>query len=229
MALALAEAGASVACVARSEEDLRETARLVEELGRQSMIIGADITDIDDVAAIPEKVIDTFDKIDILVNNAGIIVGARFLDTSPKDWERVLNTNLIGAVNLTRVVGRILVEQGHGKVINISSAWGTKPVPEHSAYCVTKAGLIQLTQVLAAEWARYNINVNCIAPGYFDTAIPAPAMAMPKLREVILKSIPLRRLGRPDEIGALAVYLASEASQYMTGSVIAIDGGMLVR
>jgi len=225
MALALAEAGADLVLVSRSRADLETTAKAIEALGRRTLVIPIDISAFHDAQAVAQETLATFNQIDILVNNAGVAVVKPLVELAPEEWERVLATNLTGTYNLCRAVGPHLIRQGAGKVINIASVLGLTGLPGYAAYSASKGGIIALTRVLAVEWARFNVQVNCIAPGWFATPMNERAFADEKIRERLLRDVPARRTGRPEELGPLAVYLASAASDYMTGEVIAIDGG----
>jgi len=225
MALALAEAGADLVLVSRSRADLETTAKAIEALGRRTLVIPIDISAFHDAQAVAQETLATFNQIDILVNNAGVAVVKPLVELAPEEWERVLATNLTGTYNLCRAVGPHLIRQGAGKVINIASVLGLTGLPGYAAYSASKGGIIALTRVLAVEWARFNVQVNCIAPGWFVTPMNERAFADEKIRERLLRNVPARRTGRPEELGPLAVYLASAASDYMTGEVIVIDGG----
>ena len=229
ISLALARAGANVVCAARSEKELQEITEEIKSYGRQAIYVVVDISKPKDVAELAEKSVSKFGNVQILVNNAGIILTKPVIETTEEEWRKIIDINLTGTFLCTKTIGRHMIENRYGKIINISSSFGLIGVPLHSAYCASKAALIELTKCLAVEWAKYNINVNSIAPGYFDTAIPAPALSVQKLKDAILASIPLRRIADPKELGALVVYLASPASDYMTGETIVIDGGLAVK
>ena len=174
------------------------------------------------------KAIAEFKRVDILVNNAGVGIVKPLCDTSDEEWDTVMNTNLRGAFYCTRAVGRGMIERRQGKVINISSILGIRGYQNFVSYCVSKGAVTQFTRALALEWARYNINVNAIAPGSFLTEFNEQGYSDEKFRDLSLKRIPLRRFGRPEELGVLVVFLASSASDYMTGEIIYMDGGQQV-
>jgi NAD(P)-dependent dehydrogenase (short-subunit alcohol dehydrogenase family) len=163
--------------------------------------------------------------VDILVNNAGITLGKKTVDVTDEDWDTVLATNLTAMFRCARAVAPGMIRRGRGKIINVGSMYGILGVPRYAAYCASKAAADGLTRSLAAEWARHGIQVNCLAPGYMNTDIPREAMADPKTRALFLSKIPARRIGEPDEAGALAVYLCSPASDFMTGQTVYLDGG----
>ena len=225
IAIALAHAGADVACIARDAQKLQETADQVTLIGRKASVIPTDITKEEEVLKMAEDVEKTFGGADILVYSAGILEMKFALEMSLEDWQRTCETNLTGAFLVTREIAKIMKNRGGGSIILLSSTFGDRILPFVLPYVVSKGGILQMVRNLAYEWARYGIRVNGIAPGYFNTEMPAKALNDPKTREHIIRRIPLRRVGDPAEIGPLAVYLASKASDYMTGEVIRIDGG----
>jgi NAD(P)-dependent dehydrogenase (short-subunit alcohol dehydrogenase family) len=246
IALALAEAGADVAVVARTAKEIDQVAEEIRQLDRKSISYPTDVTDSNAVDETIEKVLADFGKIDILVNNAGMGLHKPILSPNPakdagredgridsfdrmsdEEWNRVVNLNLTSAFFCARAVGRHMILQRKGKIINISSYAGAKGRANNISYSATKAALNMSTRSLALEWARYNINVNGIGPGYIHTDLTARLFEDAKLKERLLKVIPLKRPGTPREIGLLAVYLASDAADYITGPTIFIDGGML--
>ena len=246
IALTLAEAGADIVAAARTVPQLEETAGEVECLGRRCLPVPLDIRQADQVRQMMERAHAEFGRIDILVNNAGIgipkaVVPLPRLTTrtterledfdkpiSEEEWYRVLDTDLKGPFLCTQAVGPYMMEQRRGKVINVSSINAERAEPYHSLYCISKSGLSMFTRVMALEWARFNINVNAIGPGRFRTGMSERQHDDPQLRERMLRDIPLRRTGELREVGLLAVYLASPASDYMTGQTIFLDGGFLV-
>jgi 2-deoxy-D-gluconate 3-dehydrogenase len=226
MALALAEAGADLALVARSREALEETASAVAALGRRALALPADVVVPDEVEAAVARAADTLGGVDVLVNNSGVAVVRTLVDMTPTEWRRVLDTNLTGAFNCCRAVGPGMIARRRGKVVNVASILGARGLSGYAAYSASKGGLLALTRALAVEWARHNIQVNAIAPGWFVTAMNEDAFADPAIRERLLRDVPARRTGRPEELGPLVVYLASNASDYVTGEVVFADGGL---
>ncbi|RMF86126.1 MAG: glucose 1-dehydrogenase [Nitrospinota bacterium] len=228
MALALAEAGADVVVTARTATQIMETAEEIQKLGRRTLAIPTDVTSSQQVNSMVEQTISTLGHIDILINNAGGGLGLNkpVLELTDEEWHLGINTNLTGTFFCTRAVGKYLVEQQSGSVINISSGWGFRGGRNYIIYCSSKGGVIQFTRALAMEWARENIRVNCIAPGLFPTRPPRNEQEE-RRRLNAEKFTPLKRLGVPKELGPLAVFLASDASAYITGEVIVIDGGAL--
>jgi 2-deoxy-D-gluconate 3-dehydrogenase len=188
-----------------------------------------DVTDSTSVDDAVSTVVDGLGGLDVLVNNAGIVHSRPVLETNDEDWDRVLSTNLRGVFLCSRAAGRVLTAQRSGKVINMASNFGVVAIPAHGAYCASKAAILQLTRVLALEWAPFNVQVNAIAPGYVATDLNAETRKDAALTERIVRRIPARRMGEADEIGPLAVLLASAASDFMTGSTLVIDGGQAAR
>jgi NAD(P)-dependent dehydrogenase (short-subunit alcohol dehydrogenase family) len=165
--------------------------------------------------------------IDILVNNAGVNLERKTLELTDEEWDQVLATNLTAMFRLARAVAPGMIARGRGRIINIGSMWAVLGVPRYAAYCASKGAVHALTRALAAEWARHGIRVNCLAPGYVNTDIPAASLADPERKARLLSRIPLRRLAEPEEVGPLAVYLASPASDFMSGQTVYLDGGEL--
>jgi 2-dehydro-3-deoxy-D-gluconate 5-dehydrogenase len=225
VAMALMAQGAALGLVSRSLSDLELMAGEIRSLGGTAAAAAMDVTDADSVERATEAIVAELGGLDVLVNNSGVLVAARTLDTSVEEWDRVLNTNLRGTFLCCRAAGRYLVGQGSGKVINIASSFGLKPVSGFAAYAASKAGILQLTKVLALEWAKDNVQVNAIAPGYVITDMNNEIRADEAFEAKVLQRIPARRMAAADEIGPLAVLLASSASDYLTGSVLVVDGG----
>lgn len=225
MALALAEAGADVAVVQRRVEVAEQTAEEIRKLGRDSLAMKVDVSKAEDVKNMVAVVKDRFGEIDILINNAGIGQGIPALDMTEEDWDTMIDIHLKGTFLCSQMVGREMVKQKKGSIINISSASGlTVPRPQTTAhYNTAKAGIAHLTKSLAMEWAKFNIRVNAIAPGYMKTQMTKRA-SDEKIEEW-LSLTPMGRFGEPYEIKGLALFLASKASTFMTGTIIAIDGG----
>jgi NAD(P)-dependent dehydrogenase (short-subunit alcohol dehydrogenase family) len=225
MALALAEAGADIVAGARSKDQLDQLAAAVVAVGRRCSVRATDVTSTDDVDALIRQATAEFGRLDIVVNNAGISQASPLLDCSDEDWDAVIGTNLKGTFLVLRAAGRVLVEQGSGKVINIASNFAFRGVEGFGAYCASKAAIVNLTRVAAVEWARHGVQVNALAPGYFATEFNQAARDDEAMLGRILRKIPLRRMGEPDELGRWVVMLGSPASDFLTGEVIVIDGG----
>ena len=225
MALALAEAGADVAVAARSETELADTAGAIERLGRRAVVLPTDVTVYAQVEALVERTAAALGRLDIVVNNSGIATVMPVADMPPEDFRRTVEVNLVGVFNGCRAAAGRLIAQKSGKIINLASMLGTAGLSGYAAYSASKGGVIALTRALAVEWARYNIQVNAMAPGWFVTDMNSQAFDDARVRERLLRDVPARRTGRLDEIGPLVIYLASSASDYMTGQTVFLDGG----
>ena len=227
LTLGLAQAGALtvVADLPQKREAAEETARAVREMGRRALVSELDVTDLRSIEVMVEEVRGAFDGIDILVNNAGTIVRKKALDVTEEDWDRVLDTNLKGAFFASQSAAKAMVEQGRGKIINIASINGVVGSPERAAYTASKAGLINLTRTLAAEWAQYGINVNAIGPTYLLTSFTQALFEDKDFREDYFRRQPIQRVGRPEDLVGAAIYLASPASDLVTGHTLMVDGG----
>lgn len=224
----LAEAGAKVALLARRKRLAEEVAAEIESHGGHAAAFAADVTDPDSLHRALHDIEAQVGIPDILVNNAGAHAGDLALDLKVEDWDTVLETNLKGAWLLTQQLAQHWVEKQHpGTIINIASILGLGVSSGVMPYAVSKAGLIQMTKVLALEWARYGIRVNAIAPGYFPTDLNKDFFATPA-GQATVKRIPMRRLGALEDLDGPLLLLASPASAYMTGSVITVDGGHLL-
>jgi NAD(P)-dependent dehydrogenase (short-subunit alcohol dehydrogenase family) len=225
-ALALAEAGADLVLAARGVDDLQLTAEAAAKHGVRAEAFHADMREAGDIEALVEGAIRAFGRIDVLVNNAGISGAEKpVLDLERREWEEALAVNLLGPALLARAVARGMVERRQGRIINVASIAGLAPVSRLGPYCVSKAALIQLTRVMALELARHNVQVNALCPGYFRTPMNETFFATPKGQAVVQHAIPMQRLGDPKELAPMVVFLASEASSFMTGSVVVVDGG----
>ena len=229
-AWALAEAGADVALLARSEDQLVATAREIEDAtGRKVLSCTCDVSDEASVDEAASLTVATFGRVDVLVNNAGIASVAPLLDLELAELRRVLDVNVVGAFLCARAFGAHMIAQRKGTVINVASVAGLAGDADLTAYCASKHAVIGLTKALAIEWARHGVTVNAIAPGYFRTDLNKHVLDDVKIGPKIVGHIPLRRVGQPEELGPLIVYLASDAAAYMTGSVVVLDGGQLAR
>jgi len=225
IALSLAGAGAAVACAARARDQIESTAAAIEASGGRARAFQLDVTNGEQIRASVQGAEAALGPIDILVNNAGVTLDKPTLEVSDEEWDQVLVTNITSMFRCARAVAPGMIARGRGKIINLGSMYGVLGVPRYAAYCASKAAVAGLTRSLAAEWARHGIQVNCLAPGYVNTDIPRAAMADPKIRERFLSKIPARRIGEPEEVATLAVYLASGASDFMTGQTVYLDGG----
>ena len=248
IALTMAEAGADIAVVDLNAKSAEQTTEEIRQLGRKALAITADVTNEDQVKATVEQTVSQFGKIDILVNNAGLgppekpvvyITGRKApgwemtrdwdKQLTPEEWYKVIDTNLHGAFLFAQAVGSHFLRQKSGKVINISSNSAELGTPYWSPYCVSKAALSMLTRCLSSEWSPFNICVNAIGPGAVKTDMLEKIMKDPTAARLAIEPIPAGRPAEPREIGLLTVYLASEASNFLTGQTIFIDGGQLGR
>ena len=232
IAVALAQAGADVALVGRSSAD--ETAELVRAAGRRAALVSADLSTIAPVEDVVEHTLSELGGLDILVNNAGIIRRADAVDFSEEDWDAVIDTNLKSVFFLCQAAGRHMIasheqEGGRGKIVNIASMLSFQGGIRVPSYTASKSGVAGLTKLLACEWASKGINVNAIAPGYIATNNTAALQADETRNRQILERIPAARWGEPSDLGGAAVFLASAASDYVNGHILAVDGGWLAR
>jgi 2-dehydro-3-deoxy-D-gluconate 5-dehydrogenase len=227
IAVALARAGADVALVGRSAAD--ETADLVRAEGRRAILIGTDLSSIAPVEGVVEQTVSDLGGIDILVNNAGIIRRADAVDFTEADWDAVIDTNLKSLFFLSQAAGRRMIEAGRGKIINIASLLSFQGGIRVPSYTASKSGVAGLTKLLANEWAAKGLNVNAIAPGYIATNNTAALQADETRNRQIMERIPAGRWGKATDLGGAAVFLASSASDYVNGHILAVDGGWLAR
>jgi 2-dehydro-3-deoxy-D-gluconate 5-dehydrogenase len=228
MALGLAEAGADLAIVARG--DTAQTAGLIEKLGRKCLRIQADMSDRKSAGTIVEKTMAAYGRIDILVNNAGTIRRAEFLDFTEEDWDAVIKVNLDSVFFLSQAVAKVMVKRGQGgKIINTASMLSFQGGIRIPSYTAAKSGVMGLTRIMANELAKHNINVNAIAPGYMSTELTSALQNDPVRNKAIVDRIPAGHWGSPDDLKGAVVFLASEASSYIQGYTIAVDGGWLSR
>ena len=229
IALAFADAGAHVAVASRTREQLEEVAALVRAKNRRALTIEVDVTDSASVARMIDATRHEFGHIDILVNSAGVGWAERLDQMSDETWKWIIDTDLTGTFYCCREALRVMIEQKSGSIINIASVAGIKGPPGLGAYAASKGGVIALTKVLALENTRHHVRVNAIAPGYFRTDMNAAVLDDPELGPKIVKRIPMRRVGMPEEIGPLAVFLASDDASFVTGEVYGISGGELAK
>ena len=226
--LKLAEHGADVAVVDLLEAEALETSERVKAQGAKSVGVVCDVSRSEDVERMFAGVLESLGGAHILINNAGVAQGEKaVIEMTAETWDRVMRVNLRGHVLCTKAVGRYMIEKRYGKIINISSAAGLVGVAYISGYCASKAGMIQFTKSLALEWARFNIQVNAICPGFFVTDLNREFLKTPRGQELINK-MPMRRTGDLREIRGLILLLASDASSFMTGSVVTVDGGQTI-
>jgi NAD(P)-dependent dehydrogenase (short-subunit alcohol dehydrogenase family) len=227
IAVALASAGADVALVGRTCIDLEETAAQITRLGRTALPVNADVTEPADVERLTDAALGRFGRVDIIVNNAGVNVPKPVLDLSLDEWDRVQDLNARASFLVTRSLGPQMVERRYGRVINITSILASIAYENQGAYAASKGALTQFAKVLAVEWAPYDITVNCIGPTFFETERTRPRLEEPARRDFVLSRTPMGRWGQPNDLVGPVIFLASEASGFVTGQTIFVDGGWL--
>jgi gluconate 5-dehydrogenase len=225
-ARALADAGADLVVTSRRSEDLAEFQGEIEALGRRCFAFSCDVRDHESIQRMVESAIAQAGKIDILVNNAGCNVRKPALDVTWDDWNLILDTNLRGTFFVAQAVARHMVEQGYGRIINIGSVTSVAGYSGLGPYGASRGGVKQLTMSLADDWGHYGITVNCLAPGWFKTAQNAVMYENEEWVAYLSDRIPLKRPGKPSDLRGAVVFLASEASEYVTGQTLLVDGGI---
>jgi dehydrogenase/reductase SDR family protein 4 len=228
IAVGLAKAGADVALASRKLPDLEEVAKEIKATGRKSIAVAAHIGRMEEVTNLVAKVKDTFGKIDILINNAATNPTVdQAMDVEERAWDSIMNLNLKGLFFLSQAVARVMREQGGGKIVNVASTAGITPdvLP---VYSISKAGVIMATKVMAQQWAQFNIRVNAIAPGLTRTKFSEFLWNNKDILPVAMQGTPLRRVAEPQEMVGAVIFLASDASSYVTGQVLAVDGGLTI-
>jgi NAD(P)-dependent dehydrogenase (short-subunit alcohol dehydrogenase family) len=224
-AKSLAAAGADVALLARTESELNTVSDEIDSLGRRAIALRVDATQSSEVDAAVAKVAQHFGRIDVLVHCVGRSMRKPSLSILDAEWDALISTNLSSTFFVCRAVGRLMVQQGKGSIVNIASAAGLRGRPTNAPYSAAKAAVINLSKALAVEWAPHQVRVNVLAPGRFLTPLTQAEMSDPLKYETFIKQVPLGRIGQPEELNEILVWLASDASSFVTGSVVVIDGG----
>jgi len=225
ISLAMARYGADVVACSRTPSELEAVAETITAMGRRAVTVPLDVSDIRSIRRMVDRALDAFGRIDILVNNAGVNRPQPAEEVSEENWDLVIDTNLKGLFFCAQAVGRVMIAQRQGKIINISSDAGTVGIPGRAAYCASKGGVNLVTKVLALEWAPHHIHVNAIAPAFIETPLTRPMLQDPAFKKYVLDNTPLGRVGNPRDVSGVAVFLASAASDYMTGHILLVDGG----
>jgi dehydrogenase/reductase SDR family protein 4 len=227
MALGFAEAGADVVVVSRTAADLEKVAGQIEALGRRALAVQADIAIGGEVGKMVQRTLDEFGTVDILVNNAAMNIMRPLVELREDGWDKVMNVCLKGYYLCSQAAARVMMDKRSGNIVNIASTGAVKAAVGLGAYGIAKAGVVMLTQLLAVELASYGIRVNCIGPSLVRTAFSQPMWANPDALKAIEATIPLGRIAEPEDIMSVALFLASDASSYITGQTIYADGGTL--
>ncbi len=225
IALALARYGANLVICSRTLSELEEVAAETASLGREALVQRADMTLTSDIENVVAAAVQRFGRIDILVNNAGINIPQWAEEVTEEAWDRVLNINLKGLFFCAQAVGKVMIRQQRGKIINVSSQAGSVGLIKRAAYCSSKGAVNQLTRVLAVEWAKHKINVNAIAPTFVETPMTKPMFEDTEFRKYIFENILFDRAAQPKDVVGAVIYLASPASDMVTGHILHIDGG----
>jgi len=227
MSLGLAEAGADVVASARRSDLVESIVEEIEARGRRTLLMPTDVSDADSLQHLLDACIEAFSKVDILINSAGTTMKGPTLEMQSADWDRILEVNLTGTARACTVFGKQMIERGWGRIINIASLASYVGLHEVAAYNASKAGVVGLTKSLAVEWAPYGVCVNAIAPGVFPTDLNRHLLEGTERGKELIMRTPMKRFGNAEEIAGAAVFLASDAASFVTGEVIAVDGGFL--
>ncbi len=225
IALGFAESGADVVAVSRRAGEVSKTAAEIRALGRKTLELTADVTKREDVQRVADTMVAEMKRIDILVNSAGTTKRVPSLEFLDEDWDRIVNVNLKGTWLACQIVGRVMRDQQYGRIVNIASIGAFHSLNEAAPYCATKGGVVMLTRCLGAEWAKYNVAVNAIAPGVFETPLNVKIINEPGRKNSILSHTPMKRFGELEEIKGAAIFLASDSARFVTAEILSVDGG----
>ena len=227
IATGYAQAGANVVASSRRLQQVEETAKEITTLGSKTLTLTSDVQDSGSLVDLCEAVVEKFGTVDILVVSSGVICKVPSVEMPEEDLVRVVDINLNGTFRANQVFGRQMITQKRGAIINIASVAATRSVLEMAPYAASKAGVISLTKTLGSEWARFNVRVNAIAPGPFKTPLNVDLLKIPGRAELVLSRLPMNRFGELEELVGTAIYLATDASSYVTGTTIPVEGGFL--
>jgi NAD(P)-dependent dehydrogenase (short-subunit alcohol dehydrogenase family) len=226
LALGLADAGADVVATARREDLVNAVAGEIEQRGRRTLRVPSDVGDVGSLERVRDRCLETFGRVDVMLCAAGVIKRVPTLTMDDAEWHRIINTNVTGTFNACRVFGREMVARRSGRIVNIASLTSFVAFLEVTAYTASKSAVAGLTRALAVEWAPHNVTVNAIAPGVFRTDLNTALLDSPRGQELLMRT-PMKRFGKVDELIGAAVYFASDASAFVTGQILAVDGGFL--
>lgn len=229
IAIGFAESGADVAALSRRAEEVAKTASEIRALGRKAVELTVDVTRREDVQHAVDAVKNAFGRVDILLNSAGTTKRAPSLEFADEDWNRIMSVNVKGTWLACQIVGRLMKEQNYGRIINIASIGAFLSLHEATAYCASKGAVAMLTRSLGNEWIKYNITVNALAPGVFETPLNTKLIHEPGRKSSILAHTPAKRFGNLEEIKGAAIFLASDSASFVTGEILGVDGGFMAQ